>query len=392
MLKYVQNATLLLTSVLLTLLVFELILRIDGVVPAPHFLRPHPILWYEPVPKAAGFRVSENKEPIWFENDAEGFRRRSDGKSRTGDLILILGDSFAEGAQVEAKETFVELTERRLRASGAAVSLVNFGVAGYAPVHEFLTYRLKGRALAPRLVVLAFCSGNDVTLEPEAVFLSEQLLRSLRGGGQVDPSLAGIRPYAPKEWLRAHTRIYPWLVEKYYLLKRVRESRNGVRSSEGEVFRRPNDPRWERAWSSTSQLLVLLNDQVRRDGGTLVIVVLPTGYQVYDDARHNHAPDENTHIVEQRLGAIGAENGIPVLRLLDDFRAVANVRMGATPLYFDRIGHFTPGGHQAVAERLAPFLSGILALPSRKHSEEDLMQRGGLRSRRAARCAIRVHA
>jgi hypothetical protein len=62
------------------------------------------------VTEAAGFRTGENITPVWFEFDEYGFRKSSDGKnSFTGDIVLMLGDSFTEGAQVEAEQTFGEL-------------------------------------------------------------------------------------------------------------------------------------------------------------------------------------------------------------------------------------------------------------------------------------------
>ncbi len=72
--------------------------------------------------------------------------------------LLFLGDSVTFGYLVRHEETFVEETERELRARvpGARVECINAGVPGYSLFQGLRFLATRGRAFAPDLVVLEF--------------------------------------------------------------------------------------------------------------------------------------------------------------------------------------------------------------------------------------------
>src|SRR5439155_17412844 len=73
--------------------------------------------------------------------------------------ILVLGDSFTEGLQVEQDETFPKLLEQRL---GDGVEVLDAGVSAYGTDSELLFWESEGWKYRPDLVLLAFNTGNDI--------------------------------------------------------------------------------------------------------------------------------------------------------------------------------------------------------------------------------------
>jgi len=94
---------------------------------------------------------------------SQGFRNapvavpKPDGLFR----ILILGDSVAYGGEVPREMAFPFQLQQLLRKRMANVEVVNAGVAGYSPYNELHAYLVRGRTLAPDLVIVAMCL-NDV--------------------------------------------------------------------------------------------------------------------------------------------------------------------------------------------------------------------------------------
>ena len=112
-----------------------------------------------------------------------------------------------------------------------------------------------------------------------------------------------------------------------------------------------------------------LSEEVESRGSRFVVVLVPSGAQVYDDVWHNsfehagHSPNEfDPTYPERRIAAFGRQHGIAVLTLRNEFRDAAAGRSAqATPasdlLFFDGRGHFTNRGNGVAAEAIHRFLS-----------------------------------
>jgi hypothetical protein len=92
-----------------------------------------------------------------------GFRDHEAVEARDDRLrILVLGDSFAEGLQVDQEAGFPALLERELGARGVRAEVVNASVAGWGTDNQLLFYVRDGWRYRPDVVLLAFFTGNDV--------------------------------------------------------------------------------------------------------------------------------------------------------------------------------------------------------------------------------------
>jgi hypothetical protein len=94
--------------------------------------------------------------PITWRTNSLGLRDIEPVPS-TGPTILFLGDSFVWGIDVQADERFTE----RLRANLPSVRIVNAGIAGYGTDQEYLLLGRLWPRVEPSVVVLMFCVDND---------------------------------------------------------------------------------------------------------------------------------------------------------------------------------------------------------------------------------------
>ena len=78
--------------------------------------------------------------------------------------MLVLGDSFVEGAQVPVEDTVSRRLEPLLAAAapGRPVDAVNAGNAGFGTAQELLFLEHDGAAYQPDVVVLVYFVDNDL--------------------------------------------------------------------------------------------------------------------------------------------------------------------------------------------------------------------------------------
>lgn len=107
-------------------------------------------------PQQNGSRAFVGSRPITATHNSRGFRDVEHQQSSKPGL-LVLGDSFVWGYDVEASERFTE--KLRLRMPGWEV--YNLGVSGYATDQELLLLSDQFDYYKPRIVLLVFCTYND---------------------------------------------------------------------------------------------------------------------------------------------------------------------------------------------------------------------------------------
>lgn len=170
----VAKATLLVVSIGLSLAICELLMRALGyaaiyeVYSNPELLWRHdPVLGWSHEPSSRDEYVGPRPWPIEFRSEVEINSIGLRGPEPTpiapeGIRILFLGDSMVAGFEVEWDETFCQRLEALLaQRLGRSVQVVNGGVRGYGSDQSFLYYRERGREHRPDLVLL-WLSDNDL--------------------------------------------------------------------------------------------------------------------------------------------------------------------------------------------------------------------------------------
>ena len=313
--------------------------------------------------------------------------------------LLFLGDSYTMADQVSERETFVDLTGNLLgEAIGRPVVSVNGGVNGYGTYQEMAYYRYYGRPVDADVVVLVFFPGNDYrdnmthtlngsSLNP--VYLDkperyarhgEDLLRDAGKRAILDPFSGDAIPRPESAWVES--------LQRRSLLGRLLGSR--FAKLEGRLtgnlflldlssryyfyeigyYQTRDDGYFATARELTIECLDLLRQWVRWDGAELVVVLLPSPYQVGVQQLWQKMLVE-LRVDEEDLGPLDftypnrliaslcRERGVPYLDLTAAFARADN----SANLYLTAVGdgHMSAAGHALLARELTGFLHAEIA-------------------------------
>jgi hypothetical protein len=107
-------------------------------------------------PIANSRKIFTGSRTIHVKHNARGFRD-VEHVVGAGPRMMVLGDSFVWGYDVEQPERFTE----KLRSRLPAWSIYNLGVSGYGTDQEYLLLRREYDFYRPQIVFLVFCRDND---------------------------------------------------------------------------------------------------------------------------------------------------------------------------------------------------------------------------------------
>lgn len=289
--------------------------------------------------------------------------------------VIVLGDSFTMGEGVPREATFEALLEARLaEALGARVEVVNAGVDSYTPLLSYLFLRDDLLSLAPDTVVLAVDMSD---------LLQEQYYRSLAAFGPGGEPMA-----VPNR--RAHARlavsVEDWISSHLYVLRlaflTVRDAVNGgaPETMEAIIARRTggllrhtleeDDEDRIRQWADLLDSVDRTRRLCDRENIRFILAVYPWGHQV--NAREwvpgrfswmaETARPSDASIATIRRWA--HEQDVTLVDAFPRFRAYSGERL----LYFRWDMHFTPAGHQLMADVLFDPLMDAAPDSVRRHA------------------------
>jgi lysophospholipase L1-like esterase len=289
--------------------------------------------------------------------------------------VLVLGDSFAEAAQVSEQEGNVSRLEQILNGTdGPRYDVINGGVGGWGTGQELLFLQADGYRYQPDLVMVLLYLGNDVfdnswelqgrpanVKEPYFTFHEDGSFEPLpfrnRKPDNVGPGVA---------WLRDNTML--WNIFETGVLQKLTESQadadvqaNRFNLNKMLIHSLKSSERQDSAWRVTLTLLQRVREFDESRGIQTAIVVAPAAYQVYDadwttlleanDLRRDQwSPTLPNEVLAEHADQIGA----PMLDLLPELRASAE---GGPRLYYPYNKHWTADGHAVAAQAIADFLT-----------------------------------
>jgi hypothetical protein len=381
-LEALSGALVLAFTLVVMALGLEAFLRWRGIGDDPT-MRPNPWTGWTMIPGrdvdiAGEDRTLEPRMRIHINSLGFRDRERAVAKAPGTFRVLVLGDSFVEGAQVPAESTMTRRLDRALDGvGGRRVEVWNCGVNGYSTAQELLCLRHVCAGWRPDLVVLGFLSANDVGDDvPElAVTLGSRPFFRLEAD-TLALDRSRLHPSGPVvTWLRGHSRAFLWvLTQRQVLFALWRQHRPapggaaaGLPTALGLYAARP-DSTWARAWDVTERLIVAIRDEAARQGAGFLLVSISSGVQ--EDARARHSPEWTRwqddpalklDAPETRLAALAAARGIDYVPLLPEFRAASAA--ATRPFHIDWTGHWTSAGHALAARVLAPRIARLVPPP-----------------------------
>lgn len=160
--SFLGNAILLFSSILISLLLGEFIVRFF----APQVTSPSQAFYDEqlggnvPVPNQKGFKNHPGVYYYEYQNNDIGLRdtRSTAELKKIPFKILNIGDSFAYGWGVNDEETFSKITEKSLDSDTIAV--LNAGSPGAGSDYSLRFLETRGKELSPKIVVY-YAFDND---------------------------------------------------------------------------------------------------------------------------------------------------------------------------------------------------------------------------------------
>jgi len=129
------------------------------------------------------------------------------------------------------------------------------------------------------------------------------------------------------------------------------------------VYRADPTDEWEAAWQLTEALILQLDEEVSSRNAQLAVVVIGAPEQIYPErwsavlARYPEMDEISWDLdaPNRRLVTTLESAGIPYLDLMPVFRS-ATAGENPPQLHYVHDGHWTPAGHQLVADSVGSFL------------------------------------
>jgi lysophospholipase L1-like esterase len=264
--------------------------------------------------------------------------------------VVALGDSQTFGFGVTDDSTFSVQLERILNAAYPArdVQVVNAGTPGYGTYHQLALLRARWDTLHPDIVLLQFLPVNDFE---ENRFAVEKRAPEVRDGMLTRASADD----APRESWASRLE---GAKRRSHLLHLVSETAGGLAMRLGLMGSMAGMVGEDFSTSDSVLTDGLLREvaQFARERGAQVLFLYSTGKH---DMTNSYAPPRSRAVLAAAAQGAGAE----WIELNDRMLQRPSPRQ----FYFGQDGHWSPMGHQVVAELVAERLSslGWLSAPSR---------------------------
>ena len=354
-------------AMLVSLCLAEVLLRALSVEPfrnwSPRYMHvPDDALGLVPAPDFVGLQETFEYS-VEVRTNSLGLRSPEPIES-SGPSVLLLGDSFAFGHGVEQEETSAyrladELNRGRTDNDGT-IQVHNAGVMSYGTRQSVERLRQLGPTLRPDLCILLFFVGND-PIDNVRELLDVQAGYVVSRGKTLP-------------WWRRSQLVIKYRSSLYrgltgMLPRSEIPGHCGNHTSFGfDLFRTTETPEVESAWNATRDALVELARTTESLECPLVLVAIPTRYQVeptwwgtHRDTCGFDEEDFDLERVQSRLRDICSDMQVPYLDLLPTFRE----RAAQGPLYFRAPldMHMNALAHEILAVELAAFLRERRLLP-----------------------------
>lgn len=279
--------------------------------------------------------------------DSNGFRNDADLKSAD---IVVLGDSFIEGAEVSKNDL---MTSRLSVLQGKSVS--NLGTIHYGPQQELIVLKRYALPLKPEIIVWAFYEGNDL----RNIYDYKESIKELATNSE--------KPHS----FRERSFIKNSLLAVYRVFGNFKPSamkRSGVikKSGGGEELiyflfaGNPLSDKDIRALDETSSILSEAFEFTSKKGIKLMVIFIPTKFRVYNELLDYEEESECSHWVVNDLPVrlrkklLEISNEIGFVDLTP--KLVESAKAGESPYFIDD-SHWSPKGHQVAAQAVDEYIS-----------------------------------
>lgn len=413
--RWLSNLAVLVVAVVITLIVLEFAVRLvyrrtNRIKENRHgetIHIPDDKLTYTHRPNYEGEYINAEYE-ITIHTNSHGLRDQEyDYEKREGVFrILVLGDSFMAGMEVEEPDTMQAQLEALLNAdprtanSGISFEVINGGVAGYTALTNYLFLHYEGFKYEPDLVLYAMMYNDTYGLigdtAPDVEGTVTYAKADQDGHLQLDQDGKPILiteqvAWKPGEWpddlpqaerldsqLNQYSELYKRVVGP--VIKRTRPVRtllfNAFLRDDLPLFTNehytinPEEEGFLEGVNALNDLVVLMRDGSYEHGACYTSIVIPDILRIQPDLvkdyyiGFNLASDHwQWDKTDQLMADIYTKSDIPYLLMSDVFIPLADEE-----LYFPMDRHWTEHGHEVAAEAVYEWLIESNLIPTTDQS------------------------
>ena len=395
--QWLQKILLVLAGIIFALVLCEAGLRLLGI-GYPQFYDFDPQVGAKLRPGMTGYWSDEGGGYVSINSAGLRDREHAIKKPPKTLRIAVLGDSYTEALQVNRKEAFCAVLEKQLQGCanlrGRKIEVINFGQAGIGTTQELLALRDRVWKYSPDIILLAFCTGNDISDNSPALNNREAIPFYVLKDGKLVLDDSRVKSYGERyasikkkfgwrydfyRWRQDTFRVVQLgqhvqkIVEDWWSAGEPGKQTGSVKPGSVEpgmfmgVYREPSDEVWKEAWQVTEAVLLQMRDEVARKGARLYVVALSNDIQVHPDesVRNKFARCPGIADVfypDKRLEKFCQSHGIPVLLLAPSFQKYAARHHiflhGFHTLFRNTLGsgHWNQNGHRLAGETIAEWL------------------------------------
>lgn len=380
------HLALILGGLIVALLLLELLLRLAGAKPQTYlrkFSQYHPVMGWVKTPNAEGEFIKGTKK-IYQKFNSRGLRDIEYDYSKPDSTfrILIIGDSFTEGYDVEFNELFTEILEQQLNDTlshhALHAEVINAGTGGYSTDQEYLYYLTEGYKYSSDVVIVMMYMTNDVYYNTKAHYGNyPKPLFAIRNDSLITINLPLPKPkqqesvknifrnmalypivtrliysYMPsvRDWLASMGLISASTMEQLTFRKDQTPNTPAFPPS-FKVYNRQDDDEMISAWNITERILRDWRDTCNNQNTHLILFSIPDKFQIYPHLweitqKVYHVNDTiwNPDKPDQWLKTIADRYQIPAL-FLKDYLAEMQIKD-----YLYGGVHWNAKGHRVVAD------------------------------------------
>ncbi len=368
--NFVKNFLTISLSVLVTLGLLEIGIRYLNSYMG-HYPQKDPNLHHSLVPNAK-LHTSNNEFDVTYQINSYGLRDYEYLLEKPKDVyrILMLGDSYTFGIGNNLEDTFSKVLERDLnKVGGKKIEVINGGCSSYSPLLEYLFLIYKGLALNPDLVILNY----DISDVQDDYKYGQVAIRDSSGKALKVPPVDVQyyyreikKGYKSKFAFLEKSELYQFVMKRYYQLSKKKDAPHfyeqaqivaGDIEYDRDLPMREQSGDWKKHFENSAQNLKRIQELLKEKNIEFVITVYPYGnllnekeWAIGRKLRGFDAKKYSTPLFDY-LQEFCQQAGIPFLNMKAAFEASKDF-----PLYYPYDGHFTPAGHQIVAQALKDFL------------------------------------
>jgi hypothetical protein len=323
---------------------------------------------------------------VSFTVNSRGFRgdpfREPPGKP----LIVVLGDSMIEAAQVDDDKTACYLLEQSLRRAFPDVEVRNLGITSAGLVHYYARWRKFAAAMRPDVLVVPVLGINDFRN------CSTVLERYLAMQPHYTTSVEGRREVHFEPTPNRHSRLRRFVASLYEPLETVRllrwmkEARSEDLGADGNakfadfrIYEDPLAPQYADAVVIGQEFLERLIREAEAAGTAVIVAYLPwngeavdaqwDGYSV-NYQQHEQGPRAYRRQPEQLVRS-AAERGRGQFVSFPDYLKDLPTTELPTLWHVRTDSHLTERGNQTLAECLASVVTEVMKARQAKSPETE---------------------